>query len=234
MSNRLCQRLLMPGWQKRPWEGEEAYFEIRPKGRQFELLEMGKIISMGRVKELLPYLVSQFHHQLATDANDIFVHAGCVEVDGQAVLLPGRSFSGKSTLTAALVAAGAGYLSDEYAIFDRRSGLVRPFPRPIHLRQAKPDWLESLSPFPRPEHFQGLPLGAVVQLKYQQESQWEGAPCSPGQAALHLFDNTVAARRLGAEALRIFATSLIGKRYWQGQRGCAEDAAPRLLSWLRE
>src|SRR5688572_30895391 len=45
----------------------------------------------------------------------IFVHAGVVGWKGQAVVIPGRSFSGKSTLVSEMIRAGATYYSDEYA-----------------------------------------------------------------------------------------------------------------------
>ena len=45
---------------------------------------------------------------LAEHAVDrIFLHCGVIAIDGRALLLPGRSFAGKTTLTAALVRAGA-------------------------------------------------------------------------------------------------------------------------------
>ena len=37
---------------------------------------------------------------------------------GRAIVIPGRTFSGKSTLVAELVRAGATYYSDEYAVED--------------------------------------------------------------------------------------------------------------------
>jgi uridine kinase len=41
------------------------------------------------------------------------------------IAIPGRSFSGKTSLVTALVRAGAVYYSDEFAVIDR-DGLVRP------------------------------------------------------------------------------------------------------------
>src|SRR6266700_1389758 len=63
----------------------------------------------------------------------VFVHAGVVGWRGQAIVIPGMSFSGKSTLVAALVRAGATYYSDEYAVFDAR-GRVHPYARKLSLR----------------------------------------------------------------------------------------------------
>ena len=63
----------------------------------------------------------------------IFVHAGVVGWRGRAIVIPGRTFTGKSTLVAALVRAGAAYYSDEYAVFDQQ-GRVHPYPTPLSLR----------------------------------------------------------------------------------------------------
>src|SRR5258708_32188866 len=64
----------------------------------------------------------------------VFVHAGVVVWKGKAIVIPGRSYSGKSTLVAALVRAGATYYSDEYAVFDSK-GLVHPFSKPLEIRE---------------------------------------------------------------------------------------------------
>src|SRR5918993_5932930 len=64
----------------------------------------------------------------------VFVHAGVVGWNGQAIVVPGRSYSGKSTLIAELVRASATYYSDEYAVLDGR-GRVHPYPRPLQIRE---------------------------------------------------------------------------------------------------
>src|SRR5262249_47349881 len=64
----------------------------------------------------------------------VFVHAGVVGYQGRAILLPGRSFSGKTTLVVELVRAGAEYYSDEYAVLDT-SGGVHPYSGPLSIRR---------------------------------------------------------------------------------------------------
>ena len=54
---------------------------------------------------------------------------------GRAILVPGHSFQGKSTLVQAFVAAGALYFSDELALIDG-AGQVHPYPRPMMLRDG--------------------------------------------------------------------------------------------------
>jgi hypothetical protein len=65
----------------------------------------------------------------------VFVHAGVVGWKGKAIVIPGRSHSGQSTMVAELVRAGASYYSDEYAVFDYR-GRVHPFPKDLELRDC--------------------------------------------------------------------------------------------------
>src|SRR6266849_5894476 len=48
----------------------------------------------------------------------IFVHAGVVGWKDRAILIPGMSYSGKTTLVDQLIRAGATYYSDEYAVVD--------------------------------------------------------------------------------------------------------------------
>src|SRR5262249_55094696 len=83
----------------------------------------------------LDLLRSFLESRVATHAASvIFVHAGVVEWRGQAILLPGRSRSGKTTLVTALLRAGAKYYSDEFAVLDD-SGRVYPWPRPLRVRR---------------------------------------------------------------------------------------------------
>ena len=69
-------------------------------------------------------------HVALQSPDRIFVHAGVVAVRGRAIVLPGTSYCGKTTLVAALVRAGATYFSDEFAVLDER-GAVHPYPKPL-------------------------------------------------------------------------------------------------------
>jgi len=62
-------------------------------------------------------------------------HAGSVARDGKGILLPGRSRSGKTTLTAGLVKRGFRFLSDEIGIFERSSGQMVGYPRALFVRK---------------------------------------------------------------------------------------------------
>jgi hypothetical protein len=65
-----------------------------------------------------------------------FVHAGVVAFEDRAVVLPGLSRAGKSTLVLALVMAGARFLSDELMVHDPGAGRLLPFPRAPKVRDV--------------------------------------------------------------------------------------------------
>jgi hypothetical protein len=80
-----------------------------PAGIHLPLLEWG-----------LNYLLAQrLNHRL-------LVHAGVVELDGRAIVMPALPGTGKSTLTAALVTRGARLLSDEFGIVDLEDARLHP------------------------------------------------------------------------------------------------------------
>ena len=64
-----------------------------------------------------------------------FVHAGVVGWKGQAIVVPGRSYSGKSTLVKEFLNYGATYYS-EFAVFDRR-GYVYLFAKRLAHSETK-------------------------------------------------------------------------------------------------
>ncbi len=74
------------------------------------------------------------------------IHAGVVAGPGGCVLLPAPPGSGKSTLTAALVAAGLDYFSDEVALLDAGSLRVAPFPQAFCVKQSGIDAVAPLFP----------------------------------------------------------------------------------------
>ena len=73
-------------------------------------------------------------------------HAGAVGLPWGAVILPGVSNSGKSTLVAGLVDAGAVYLSDEVALVDPGPGTIVPYPKSISLDPGSFPLLPHLRP----------------------------------------------------------------------------------------
>ena len=99
-------------------------------------------------------------------ARYLLIHAAAVEREGRAVVLPGASGVGKSTLTTALVANGWRLLSDEVTIIDPTGGLLRPHPRPISLKNETIDLIADRYPqFAAKKRYEGTTKGTVAYVK---------------------------------------------------------------------
>src|SRR6185369_13624268 len=86
----------------------------------YRLLRHGEVVMQARnVERVVDRLRREVDETVALCARDgLFVHAGVVAWRGRAILIPGRSMSGKSHLTAELVRRGAMYYSDEFAVLN--------------------------------------------------------------------------------------------------------------------
>lgn len=161
--------------------------------------------------------------------NRIFVHAGAVANEGRAIVIPGPSFSGKSSLVLALVRAGAVYYSDEFAVIDEQ-GLVHPYPKSLSLRDNG-----ELHGDHSVEHFGGVAgeqpvrIGAVALTTYRPTAAWRPIRLSPGRGALAMLANTVAAIQRSQEALRVVTRALERAVILESERGEADEIAHELL-----
>ncbi len=159
----------------------------------------------------------------------IFVHAGVVGWQGQALVFPGRSFHGKSTLVTALLRAGAQYLSDEYAAFDL-NGFVHPYPRRISLRQENGGSLRvEAQILGAAIAREPLPVSRIFLCHFEPQAVWRPQILSPGEALLALLDNTVAARSQTAIALDVLGKVVANATAHKSARGEADDCIAALL-----
>lgn len=161
----------------------------------------------------------------------VFVHAGVVAWGGRALLIPGRSHSGKTTLVAELVKAGAEYYSDEYAVLDAH-GRVRPYATPLALRlgtdgQQTPVDVAKLGGVAgqRP-----LPVAGVLVTRFRPGARWRPRELSGGQAVLRLLPHAVAARRRPADVMAALQAVAARARLLHGVRGEAKEIVPRLFA----
>ena len=163
----------------------------------------------------------------------VFVHAGVVGWKGKAILVPGTSFSGKSTLVKALVEAGATYYSDEFAVLGE-SGKVSAFPRPICIRSGSDGRRERHAPEEIDGHTgsKSLPVGLVCVTNYREGARWRPREISAGRAILELLENTVPARRRPKASMTALSRALSNARALKGVRGDAATTAEAILARL--
>jgi hypothetical protein len=175
-------------------------------------------------------LESRIHFNIARRARGkLFVHAGVVGWRGSAIVVPGRSRSGKTSLVAAFVRAGAAYYSDEYAVFDGQ-GFVHPYPSRLSFRDSQSNsQLVSVGEIGGSAGTRPLPVGLVIVTRYQSGTHWQPKRLSPGEALLALLDNTVNVREEPQLALSTLRTVVEGSRTIAGDRGEARELALEIL-----
>jgi hypothetical protein len=179
------------------------------------------------------WLGREWSDLIAVRATDyVFVHAGAVAHEGRAIVIPGESHAGKSSLVAALVRAGAVYLSDDFAPLDA-AGMVHPYARPLSIRHDGPAQVDyDISSLGGVAGVEPVPLGLVVLTRYRHGAEWRPRLLSSGEAVLGLMANTVRARAQPGETLRALTRSVGSAVALQGERDEADAVAPLLLAEL--
>ena len=161
------------------------------------------------------------------------MHAGVVADGGRAIVIPGVSFSGKTTLVLALVQAGAVYYSDEYAILDE-DGRVHPYARQPSSREPNRGAVDV-----KVEHLGGvagtepLPIGMVILTRFRPGGDWQPRELSAGAAVLATLEHAVAARERPEQTMRVLKKAIAGAVALEGERGEADRLAGVLLETLR-
>jgi hypothetical protein len=238
-----CKRIrkvLPPGWKPTRASRVDHMFSLRVGGqkpnsrvRRFNLLylDSARVARSMDLDEVLRTLEFNVQFVVSLQAkNRLFVHAGVVAWRDRAILIPGKSFSGKTTLVDALVRAGATYYSDEYAVLDKH-GRVHAYPTPLALRKGRSVRLKKARRRVKPNgRLRPLRIGMVVVSSYKDGSTWRPRLLSPSRALLALLANTVAARVRPEFALPTLAKALDAVPVLEGRRGEAENVAEDLLS----
>lgn len=141
---------------------QAAFGHLECQDHEFDvLLELQQVPSGGwRVSDatgvvaLVPTLdgvvptLKQLVRESAVERHSalVSVHAGAVSFGDGAVLLPARAGSGKTTLTAGLLQAGATYFSDEIALLGGAEMHLTPVPLALTVKAGSVQPLESRYP----------------------------------------------------------------------------------------
>jgi HprK-related kinase A len=114
----------------------------------------------------LPLLEWGMNWLLARRMNDVLLlHAGVLERDGLALVMPALPGSGKSTLTAALSLRGWRLLSDEFGAYDLAKQAFCAVLKPVALKNESIDVIRAFEPSaPIGPSFDGTRKGTVAHL----------------------------------------------------------------------
>jgi hypothetical protein len=181
---------------------------------------------------LLHRLESELHFAVASNARAaLFVHAGVVAWQGRAILLPGPSRSGKSSLVAALLRGGASYYSDEYAIIDGE-GRVHPYAKPLVLRGPEGEHGQAILPLDgRQVGTTPMLASLIVSTRYSPGEHFDPAVRGPSRGLMILVANTLLIRDRPQFALDHLMPIANGATTLEGVRGDADEAADWLLGY---
>lgn len=203
------------------------------------LFRDGEYFSRGETElAFFRYFNSMLRIRVAEYAvGKVFLHSGAVGINGTALLIPGNSYSGKSTIVAELIKNGAEYYSDEYAVLDE-DGLNHPFPRDVSLRDkvnGKTDVLDfSPASFGGRVGTKAIPVGAVLITEYKSDAVWRPEMLSHGQGILELVPQTISLQNNAEFSLRVLKNSLSRAIIARSPRGDSKRFAKTILSFFEK
>ena len=235
--NRECfavlDRYIFPAFPRSDSDGAGAAIALRATraGDAFQLWVSGRLAaSAAQPIGLVPDIIHAVDEAVVKRLAGLrAVHAGSVLWNGRALLLPGTTHSGKSSLVAELLRRGAVYLSDEYALIDHE-GFVHPYPRPLLLRVDGEKQVPVLAgELNAPIGDGPVPLGWVVFINYKAGESWSVTPIAQSLAVLALLQNTPHALAESPQIVQQFERAVSGAACFTGRRGEAGDAAVELL-----
>jgi hypothetical protein len=198
----------------------------------------GRRVALCRSEEqLLDLFESQVALNVARSATEcIFLHCGVVGWRGKAILIPGHTCYGKTTLVKHFLEAGAAYYSDEFAILDS-AGKVHPYARPLQIRR-QPGSLKQTAATPEELGAAGgtgrEPIEPALLLccRYREGGRWRPKEMTPGVAALELLRYSFTAYWSMEAAFRAASESASRLSAWRGARGEAHEVVEWALRHL--
>jgi hypothetical protein len=192
------------------------------------------VASASRATDLVPELIQRLDDSVVHRLRGLCaVHAGVVQVGDEAILLPGMTHAGKSSLVAALLERGATYFSDEYALIDTE-GKVHPYPRPLLVRNGMPGQTARLAEeYGARTGREAVRLGWILALEYRPQEGWRVQPIPQSGGVLLLLANTPHVLAESPKLIEVFQYAVAGARCWQGFRGDAAEAAEEILRMVQ-
>jgi hypothetical protein len=198
---------------------------------QFQLLADDAVVASACLAiSLVPDLIRVLDEAVVQRLTTLrAVHAGAVLWGERALLLPGSTHAGKSSLVAELLRRGATYFSDEYALIDSE-GFVHPYPRPLLLRNGHPEQVPILPGECNASVGEDpAPVGWILSLQYLPGCTWSVAAITQSEALLTLLRNTPHILAESPDMVRVFERAVTGSICYAGCRNEATDAVDQIL-----
>jgi hypothetical protein len=229
------QSLLPPGSKQSRTDRVHSTFEVlrrrQKRGLRMQTVYIAlhddvPLLQTVRLSRVYETVRAELHRYVASSTRSrVVVHAGVVALKNKAVLIPGASQSGKSTLVAEFVRAGARFYSDEYAMIDHR-GRIHPFPRPIRIRKksgngrTRSSWITAESLGGR-NGTRPIEIGMILLCPYRSNATWRPQRLEAGLASLRIMNHCLAIRVTPAPILKLLKQITQSVSVFHGVRGKA-------------
>lgn len=232
----VLQRYIFPSLPRVPNAAGKPDISIRviQVEDQLQLLADGVVVaSANEAIDLVPDLIRTLDDAVVQRLTTVrAVHAGAVLWDGRAVLLPGSTHAGKSSLVTELLRRGATYLSDEYALIDSE-GFVHPYPRTLLVRNGRPEQVPML-----PAECGAIvgkapsPVGWILSLQYLPGCAWDVKAVTQSEALLILLRNTPHILQESPDMVQMFERAVRKVTCYVGCRNEAADAVDHIMQLM--
>jgi hypothetical protein len=237
-ANKICREALLGRIQDLPPNGQEdIVYDFRLVEEKVECELFGEIRGPFNDRSVFAlFLNSSVRAQVAARSKDwVFIHAGVVEWRGKAIVIPGRSFHGKTTLVSELLRSGATYKSDEFAILSM-DGLIHSFERDLAVRVngSKPSVPIAPEDFGSTRSTVPIEAGMVVFGNYVPGSDWNPTRISVGNGILAMIPEILSISLNTEFALKVLNTTFNRAIIVKSDRGEARDTAPKILAYFDE
>lgn len=169
---------------------------------------------------------------LASLPENIYLHAGSFVWNNRGIIVPGESFSGKTTLVKEFIKAGATYITDDLTILTE-AGEILPFPRTLQVRTDTGRELKTAESFGARTLTKKIKLDVILFTAFDENAEWKPQILSPGQAVLKLMDNFYYRSSIieaPEQIVRTLAAVTNCVKIYDGKRGAAKS----VVDWAAE
>lgn len=222
--------ILPAGWKNAHEESTEYVFSLitqrSDRSRNAIYLNKELLIEDIPVEQVGEFLKTQIRITVAEFSTEfVFLHAGVVGWNGIAIVIPGKSFAGKSTLVTEFVRRGAHYFSDDLTVIDKE-GMVHPFPKKISLRGIIDKYVQkdfSVEELGGIRSEEKIPVGYLLLTEYAEGAVCTFKRCSVGEGVMACIANSLSIRQNPKYVLNILNKILKDAIILKSERSEAKD-----------
>ncbi|CAN5720265.1 hypothetical protein BH20ACI4_BH20ACI4_00290 [soil metagenome] len=210
--------------------------EYEDASGKFYISKNGEELTFYTGKDrLVEYLCSQIRITVAEFAESkVFLHAGAVGWKDSAIIIPGSSYSGKTTLVSELIRYGAEYYSDEYAVLDEE-GFLHPYPKMLSMRGI----INEYDQVDTPPHVFGakigkkkIPVGLILITEFESETEWNPQILNAGEGIMEILQHTIPIRFKPDFVLKVLKKTASRAIIAKSKRGDAKVLIPLILKYF--